>query len=1023
MPVFGRTDDPSGNQVLPTPRTRAEASTVKSSWLRRMSTMSSLHTESLWSSSRPGTPSLSFSNTSSAPMMPSNATPVTPRNRLVKRATSQKILHNSGFDQSSYSKATLRRPATSHQRSANLREHLSLNPVALQHDVSRPSFQNDNILSTDHGASVVEERYQPLFKSRVADFTKETASKPAVGIGTSNRFGYIKCVVPVSGDKAILVKAASIVETAKDELSQFPSTPVQPEGLLSPRPMNSTPIPSTSNTRIGAEMESVPKPRSSFSISEYVPSPSPSTWKMARIGSLRRKKGSEISISGRRTASAPQTVEKPNISHVGRSGSAIRNRTSTSLFHSKHLSSPTTQPSPHDPRTRSPSSPLPPLNRSSTFEVDLLATTISDPPSPRRQRNSSPSSQTSPSLAVFPNSNTQTASRSRTHRPSGAPSDRASTLISSDNDNSRVFSIDGDETDYRSETMYDSVRTGATGSSHSGMKGARIESVFENPPPPELLKQNLAALQEKLSNNIPFRDFIAEEEESLRTPVHMAQSYEDNLPTPSRYPKHLSSSPNFASSPPVPLHDALDGQVHKELHNPVPDELWGFDGDDATSWNHSEKEESLSDHELWLTAACTVPDDNDLQHASALIEHNDYGERPKSNLFEWSERSNLDSGTPQGFSPRPKTVHGKQSAERGSRSTGRRGASGLHLRSQSVPLSPENNNHRKINNASKLDAWILGNKGVSEDWDNDFEFDEPMSHTDPSEAREGKATTVEPHGMLVPRAILERQASVHGQFGQVKELTQLVEELRSLRHQGHEHGILQGQASELWKEAEGIIDLATLDEEEQEYQMPRSPSSPSFEFDGFDDESPTSQRRPVSHLSDVSETPTTYQDRNTSRHVLSRSSPSPPNLGTPSHGRNRKDSVAKAKSVLEHIHQQRSSLDPPLQHTRKSTQKKLPFDTTSLRDLVTRAGVVTRALKEIIRRVENPNDPFPTPDRRPSNPPDPAFSQIFHQPHSSPASSRSPRMGHSSSHNSFLGGSMTGNDNDINGHMKMMTVV
>ncbi|MCJ1404414.1 hypothetical protein MMC11_007639 [Xylographa trunciseda] len=957
--------------------------------------------------------------------MPSNVAPVTPRNKLVKRATSQRVLHNSSFAQSSYSKTTLRRPATSHQRSANLQEQLSLIPAApQQHDVPRPSFQNGDGPSADHGEDAVTEQCQSLFRCQVADFSKENSSKPAVGTRTSNRNGYIKCIVPVSGDKAILLKAASIMEIATDERSQLPSTPVQIHGPFASTPVDSVEKPSTNVSHVGVEPDLDPKSRSSFSISEYFPSPSPSTWKMARTGSLRRKQGSEGSVLGRRTASAPQTLEKRSSPHTGQSGSATRNHTSASPFHSKRTPSLTRRSNAQASLMRIPSSPLPPLNRLSAFEVDLSGTTTSHPPSPQPPRNSSPSSQTSPSIAIFPNSTAQTGPRSRTHRPSGAPSDRASTLIGSDNDNSRVFSVDGDEIDYRSETMYDSVRTGATGSSHSGVRGARIESVFEKPPPPELLKQNLAALQEKLASTNPLGDFIAEEEESLRTPVHMAQSYEDDLPTPSRYPKQVSSSLSFASSPPVPLHAVLDGQGYKELHNPDADDFWGFEEGDSTSWNNSEKEESLSDHELWSTAVCTAPDSAALQGHPVIVEHNDLEERPKSNLFEWSERSNPEPGNPQGSSPRPKTVHGKQSTERGSRSTGRRGASGLHLRSQSVPLSPENTNHRKINNASKLDAWILGNKGVSEDWDNDFEFDEPMSLTGPNEAREGKLpTAVESHGMLVPRAILERQASVHGQFGQVKELTQLVEELKLLRHQASQYGIIHGQASELWKEAEGIIDLATLDEEEQDYQTPRSPSSPSFEFDGFDDESPTSQRRPMSHLSDVSETPTAAQDRSTSRYVLPQSSATPPNLGTPPQGRNRKDSVAKAKSVLEHIHQQRSSLDPPLKHATKSTQKKLPFDTTSLRDLVTRAGVVTRALKEIVRRVENPDDPFPTPDRRPSNPPDPPFSQIFHQPHSSPSSNRSPRMGNSSSHNSFLGGSMTGNDNDINGHMKMMTVV
>ena len=999
--VFGRRDDRSGNQATST-GLRAEVGAAKSSWLRRMSTMSSLHTESLISASRPGTPSLSFSNGSSAPIIPSNTAPVT-RNRLVKRATSQRILHNSGFDQPSYSKSTLRRPATSHQRSANLREQLSSSPVPLQHDVSRPSFQNDDDPTADHEADVITEQCQPLFRCRVADFSRETSTKPAAGTRTTNRNGYVKCIVPVSGDKAILLKAVSITETVKDELSGLPSTPVQSQGPFTSTPTNSIRNVSTYSSHVSPENEFESKSRSSFSISEYFPSPSPSTWKMTRTGSLRRKKGSEASTFGRRTASAPQTLERLNAPHTGQPDVAIRNHTSASSSHSNHASS-----------------PLSPLTRLSAFEVDLPNTTASLPPSPQPPRNSSPSSQTSPSLALFPNPIAQIGSRSRSHRPSGAPSDRASTLIGSEHENSRVFSVDGEEVDYRSETAYDSVRTGATGSSHSGVRGARIESIFENPPPPELLKQNLAALQEKLAHTSPRGDFIAEEEENFRTPVHMARSHEDNLPTPSRYPKQLSSSPNFASSPPAPMHTVLGGPVYEVLDSPHEDELWGSQEAESTSWNNSEREESLSDHELWSTNVCALPDHAALQGHSPLAEPD---ERPRSNLFGWSERSNVDQGNPQGSLPRPKTVHGKQSTERGSRSTGRRGASGLHLRSQSVPLSPENTNHGKINNASKLDAWILGNKGVSEDWDNDFEFDEPTSLIEPSEAREGKAGVIETPGMLVPRAILERQASVHGQFGQVKELTQLVEELRSLRHQASEYGIIHGQAYELWKEAEGIIDLATLDQEEQEYQMPRSPNSPSFEMDGFDDDSPTSQRRPMSHLSDVSEIATAQQDRNGSRQTLPQSSPSPPNLGSPPQGRSRKDSVAKAKSVLEHIHQQRSSLDPPLKHTTKSPQKKLPFDTTSLRDLVTRAGVVTRALKEIIRRVENPDDPFPTPDRRPSNPPDPPFSQIFHQPHSSPPSNRSPRMGKSSSHNSFLGGSMTGNDNDINGHMKMMTVV
>jgi hypothetical protein len=55
--------------------------------------------------------------------------------------------------------------------------------------------------------------------------------------------------------------------------------------------------------------------------------------------------------------------------------------------------------------------------------------------------------------------------------------------------------------------------------------------------------------------------------------------------------------------------------------------------------------------------------------------------------------------------------------------------------------------------------------------------------------------------------------------------------------------------------------------------------------------------------------------------------------------------------------------------------QKLPFDTSSLKDLVVRAGVVTRALKEVIRKAEgvatSPQNVFPQ---------DPPFRRIFDKP-------------------------------------------
>jgi hypothetical protein len=73
--------------------------------------------------------------------------------------------------------------------------------------------------------------------------------------------------------------------------------------------------------------------------------------------------------------------------------------------------------------------------------------------------------------------------------------------------------------------------------------------------------------------------------------------------------------------------------------------------------------------------------------------------------------------------------------------------------------------------------------------------------------------------LTLSRAIMERQASVHGQFGQVREFALMVEELKRLRAQASSLGIIEGPSIELWKEAEGIINLATQDDEDREYSL------------------------------------------------------------------------------------------------------------------------------------------------------------------------------------------------------------
>lgn len=718
------------------------------------------------------------------------------------------------------------------------------------------------------------------------------------------------------------------------------------------------------------------KSRSSFSLGDLMPSSSPSGKRVSRGGSLKRKKGREHTATSRRIVSAPQQSglesTKPNviILHASETGKPSRK------LNSFGGSSP----------------PLPPFEQFSAFEVDLPGTSSSNRTESMLEEQGHSSYQDSPLARVSSNhgGSASVRVRSQPNRSSRVPSDH-STTFGSDNEQSRVFSTDGEDGEFRSETAYDSLRTDASGSSHSGARSHRVDTVFGDQTPPEAAKQNPSAFQEKLSR-IPLmgyrkhEDFIAEEE-SVTTPTQRQKPSEAEDRTAGSLAHHDASS-NASSS--------LSHNTNRLLHQS------GFERDtESAGWaekNQISQAESMPniveddwDEELGIEPDSTVRA-NQAHFAGSLVPAEplssnsvSLAQRPKSNIFEWSERQPPEKGSGSGSSPRPRTAHPQQAIDRGGRPSGRRPAAGVHLRSQSVPLPPENTKHR-FNNSAKLDSWKLGGKGDNEKWDNDFEFDEP------SPAVQDTASEITlGEGVVVPKEILEKQASVHGQFGQVRELSLLVEELRRLHHQASIHGLLTGQSSGLWREAEGIIDLATLDEDEP----PRSPNSTSFDFDAsFDEDSPNVGTR-TRKTSAARSRRGSLAQKDTSPATQSALFPSPVSSrqGTPK-GRPRQDSVARAKNVLETINQHRSALDPPLESAEESTpssspSKKMPFDTTSLRDLVIRAGVVTRALKEVIRRAEDPDYIPKTPERRSASPPDPPFvTHIFH--HASPQSSPSP---------------------------------
>lgn len=704
------------------------------------------------------------------------------------------------------------------------------------------------------------------------------------------------------------------------------------------------------------------------------------------------------------------------------------------------------------------SSPLSPISNVSTFDVDLPRGTLTFPPYPNLDASSE-----SYSIPRFLSSSNILPSN-RTKRVSLAPSDPASTTFGSDYDQKVFTSGDEDSMDFQSDTAYDSLATRATASSHSGLRGPCIDTIFDESPPPETSKE-LVALEDLIdggsldglaitmeqnhkglmvrsieeeqlsisssprqpSSMVKEDGYEPDEEEmedsmeeiqTVSTPIRSQAFDEDDFLTTPMPKRHGRDDAEFPSSPSSALRT---GNVQRTEDIRISVE--GLSINDESEWDKSTDPDSSFEGPANLpefpkrTLRRTTPlpyhvrrdsvDDVDLDSMESHTEQ-------RLSIFDWSEQQKADRDPLNGSNPRPKTVHGKQTLEhRGSRSSGRRGPSALHLRSQSVPVARESVMENDPNfPATKFGTWGLGNKGVSEEWNDDFEFDDLDSG-----ANDGLGglplNVISSKGMKVPQSIIDRQASVHGQFSQVQELMLLVEELKRLRVHGVALQLIEGQSSHLWEDAENIINLATLNDEDDDLRPPHSPASRST-FDDFDDHSPTfsRSRKP----SDINSDENGYSDPVRRRSMS--------NAATPPNGRPRSESLAQAKSFLQTIQQSRNGGDSSPAQIEIYQQKKLPFDTQDLRELVGRASSVTRALKEIVRKAEGVSV---SPDKTPKKFSDPAFSQIFQRIEESPSPTlNTPGLTTSRSAHSYLGSSVGGgrsSQNEISWHMQMMAVV
>ncbi|ETI26696.1 hypothetical protein G647_10356 [Cladophialophora carrionii CBS 160.54] len=638
-----------------------------------------------------------------------------------------------------------------------------------------------------------------------------------------------------------------------------------------------------------------------------------------------------------------------------------------------------------------------PMSNISTFEIDLPHGTpmfTSTPPSygPPQHRFTIPK------------------------RISVAPSDP--TTASSDND-TRVFT-DDDSMDFHSDTAYDSLATRATASSHSGFRQPKIETIFDEMSVDQQPVQTNSI--EQLMQRATLDDdvqSISQEGASGPSTIGMGiHGLESN--------EHMQGlSPNQASTPvKSPTMDGEDS-VSTPVPRKAPRDLATLNSSPPTAHlflglQHGEPElPSMMDVDVeddidWSPKSDRLRQDvatnvasSPLQRRFERVSEDDFDEQQstqRSSIFDWSEHPKFGSDQSNGISPRPQTVHGKHGAHVGrSRASGRKTNAAMHLRSQSVPVNRDTSTETDTpSSATKFGTWALGSKPVSEEWSDDFEFDdaeeipEALAPKDEEKAKNRESI----RSVKVPQSIIDRQQSVHMQFGQVRDFMLLVEELKRLRIRGADLGLLGGYSRQLWEDAESIIDLATVNEDDDGFPRPPSPVS----SDIFGDETPPPKRSAEDDLG---------------RTINRRSISSP---ATPPFGRPRGESL-QTKSFLQAIHHNRSAVEssPVERATPSHDRDKLPFDTQDLRDLVVRAGVITRALKEIVRKAEGVSL---SPERPVHKFQEPVFRHIFDPPNSSPSPGvRKPGLPKSRSANSYLDVASTSSDHDRPQPLTFTTVV
>ncbi|KAL7790428.1 hypothetical protein V8C37DRAFT_179554 [Trichoderma ceciliae] len=972
----------------PTPEGPRDSTSSTGSWIRKLSIrrrpLSRQGSVRSRSSVGPDSPSIAQSYTSSAPILqrPNTAANPLEPNKLVKRSPSVQTgdIPAPAHIRSRSHLSILRRPATSHQRSATLHHFRQGTDPS---NLPSPAFSFDQSSQQESlvaPALAVQPRgtrktgWISFFHSRTT-----TIGGGGSGSGIASRLGEGaprgrtvsgRRISPGGYDcqKVHLVKPRMVSAASAPPIAPFPMD--RREELRQARDETGVHVDHRSISPENAPTGKATRPNS-------MPFPPVSNWISKTSGSIRRPKqqAEPDGVSDRRHVSAPsnggaqiavehdskapaQSPIPPN--SLARQGPAPDSAAKVQLIMHK----------------RSHSSPLLPAPGKSSFQIEvprLLGSPGGAVPHPTRQHQPSGSSTSSAAMSQL----------------RASPLHEAFSGTEGFESDARGFiSGDEDDADYRSDTVFDSLRTAA--SSRTRAVETPLDSIYDDSPPSTAGnngKTKRLSIQEILGHTWGGDTDIMEEDES--TVMTIGESGGARARYPSRHVLTLPRISSESSQNGVSLYAKDFGRI--SLDDDF-DEDWAGDGDapfnplSAPSKGSSLNSRGINPNVRIALASLSLDEMSDM----------DQDDRPLNNLFDWCETSVHDKNSSGGVPLRPKTSYEKQELDaRGGRSVIRNPIP-AHIRSQSVPLSHAAD-EAKSSTGAKYGTWGLGTKTVSEDWDEDFEFGGSVNE------HNGEA---EGNLFSVPESIRASQPSVKAHSGQIRELSLLVNDLKRLCRHGRDMDMLDGPQKTLWKEAEGVIALASPDEEDSidgenddnsSDTMDEFDNNDGFSDDDFDDLSFSKLDMAFDIKEPMSKTAVVRE-----RHSPKRRSVFSPdddifggnwplvddNLPSNRSSRSRtpelradkqQDASKGARSVMEAMHR-----SIPNQETQPRPDNKMHFDTNSLKVLVKRAGELRDSLSDVIRRAEQiTQSPAATPMRERPTDSSPAFTRMFDDPGSS----------------------------------------